>query len=152
MMRWATSLCIAAVATACTPGGLASSASGSGGQVTIDVNLTLHPAVSTFAGESGGYAPPVTTVAVGTTIDFTNSDSFAHTATLIPGAATFPSGSSFSTTALTQKGSAVSRYWSTGALQPGASSQTITIDAPGTFIYGCFFHYGAPMRGAIVAH
>lgn len=137
---------------ACTPGGLASSASGSGGGVVIDVNLTLHVPVSTFAGTSAGYSPAVTTVAVGTRIHFTNSDGFAHIATVIPGAATFPSSSPFSTAALTQKGTRISQSWSTGALQPGSSSQTLTIDAPGTYLYGCFFHYGAPMRGAIVAH
>ncbi len=112
------------------------------GVTTIDINLTLHV---------DGYLPDTVTVPVGSSIRFTNSDGFAHTATLIPGATSFPSGSPFNVSALTQSGSTISQPWTTGALQAGTSSQTITVDAAGTYLFGCFFHYGAPMRGTIVA-
>lgn len=142
---------------ACTPGGtLGSSGSGGtpgGAQITkIDVNLTLHSAPTQLPqGSSAGYAPPQTTVAVGSFVQFVNSDGFAHTATAIPAASAFPASSPFGVSAQTQTGSAISGSWSSGTLQAGQSSQLIQIDAPGTYLFGCFFHYGAPMRGAIVA-
>jgi plastocyanin len=129
---------------ACTPGGTLSTGgnSGGGGVMTIDVNLTLH---------TDGYLPDTITVPVGSSVRFFNSDGFAHTATLIPGATSFPPRSPFSASALTQSGTTLSQPWSSGTLQAGTSSQTITVDAPGTYLFGCFFHYGAPMRGTIVA-
>lgn len=129
---------------ACTNGGMAAPP-GNGGRAnttTIDVNLTLHP---------DGYLPDTITVPVASSIRFTNSDGFAHTATLIPGATSFPSGSPFPVSAQTQSGTLISAPWSSGTLQAGASSQTITVNAAGTYLFGCFFHYGAPMRGTIVA-
>lgn len=134
---------------ACTAGGIPTSSGGSGG-TTIDVSLTQFAPTQTPYGQSGGYSPPITTVSVGTQIHFVNVDSFAHTATEIPGATTFPSGSPFNASALAQKGSTLSGGFTSGALQPNASSQTITADQPGTYLFGCFFHYGAPMRAAIV--
>lgn len=131
---------------ACTPGGLSGSGNSGtpgGPQVTkIDVNLTMH---------AGGYAPSPVTVQTGTSVQFVNSDGFAHTATAIPGASGFPPSSPFNVTAQQQSGSAISGSWSSGTLQAGQSSQLITVDAAGTYYYGCFFHYGAPMRGTIVA-
>ena len=140
--------------SACTPGaaGLAGPSGGVGTQArVVDVNLTLHSASQTPAGMSSGYAPAVVTVAVGSALVFTNSDGFAHTVTLIPGAGAFPAGTPFSASAQTQTGSVVSQNWSSGTLQTGQSSQTISVDRAGTYLYGCFFHYGAPMRGTIVA-
>lgn len=140
-----------ALLAACTPGGVAPpDGGGSTSAVTIDVNLTLHPPGSTPAGTGGGYAPLVTTVAVGTTIRFVNSDGFAHTATAIPGASTFPSGFPFTVAALTQSGHTLSGGFSSGELQAGSSSQSLVADVAGTYLFGCFHHYGAPMRGAIV--
>jgi plastocyanin len=146
--RWAAA--IALLLAACTAGGIPTSSGGSGG-VTIDVSLTQYAPTPTQYGQSGGYSPPVTIVSVGSQIHFVNVDSFAHTATEILGATTFPQGSPFNAGALTQKGSTLSGGFSSGALQPNASSQTITADQPGTYLFGCFFHYGAPMRAAIVA-
>jgi len=143
---------------ACTPGGIALPPGGAappaGGAAvqTIDVNLTLNADSQTAAGTSGGYAPAVTNVAVGTTLRFVNSDGFAHTATLISGATTFPAGSPFSVAAQTQSGSALSQNWSTGTLAAGVASQTLTVDRAGTYLFGCFFHYGGPMRAEIIAH
>jgi plastocyanin len=130
--------------TACTPGGKTANIGNAGGTgiTTIDVNLTLHV---------DGYLPDSVTVPVGSSIRFTNSDGFAHTATVIPGATTFPSGSPFTVAAQTQSGTEISQDWSSGVLQPGSFSQIISVNAPGTYLFGCFFHYGAPMRGTIVA-
>jgi plastocyanin len=152
--RHAFALAFAALA-ACTPGGAALTGGGGGGAnvTTIDVNLTLSVPVTTPYGQSGGMTPPVTTVPVGSQIQFMNTDSFPHTATLIPPSdKTFPAGSPFTQSATTQSGTAISDpNWSSGAMQGGARSQTIAVDRPGTYLFGCFFHYGAPMRGAIVA-
>jgi plastocyanin len=142
---------------ACTPGGLPASGGGGGGggptSVTIDVNLTNHQAGPTPAGQGGGYAPLVTTVAVGSTIHFVNSDGFAHTATSVPGLPqTFPNAYPFTASALNQTGHGLSGGWSSGTLPAGASSQPLLADQPGTYVFGCFYHYGAPMRGEIVVH
>lgn len=147
---------LAALVSACTPGGVMGSGGGAapaGSQVTkIDVNLTLHSAPTQLPqGSAAGYAPVQTTVAVGSYVQFVNSDGFAHTASGIAGASTFPASSPFSVAAQQQTGSTISSGWSSGTLQAGQSSQLIQIDAAGTYLYGCFFHYGGPMRGAIVA-
>jgi len=147
-------LALLAALTACTPGGMIAATGGGGGGTTvttIDVNLTLH---------ADGYSPDTVTVPVGSSIRFVNSDGFAHTATLIPGATSFPSGrpnvppwsDGTATSRIPSNAAAVvSSTWSSGTLQAGASSQTILVDAPGTYLFGCYFHYGAPMRGTIVA-
>lgn len=141
---------IALALGACTAGGIPTS-SGGGGGVTIYVSLTQYSQTPTPYGASLGYSPAVTTVSVGSQLHFVNVDSFAHTATVIPGASSFPAGSPFNSGALQQKGTTLSSDWSSGALQPNASSQTITADQPGTYLFGCFFHYGGGMRAAIVA-
>ena len=140
----------------CTPGGMLGSGGGGpsgGAQVTkIDVNLTLHSSATQIApGSAAGYAPIQTTLAVGTFVQFVNSDGFAHTATAIPQAVRFPASTPFGVSAQTQSGSTTAQAWSSGTLQAGQSSQLIQVTAAGTYLYGCFFHYGAPMRGAIVA-
>ena len=141
---------VALLLAACTAGGIPTSSSNGGG-VTIDISLSQFGPHSTPYGQAGGYSPSVITVAVGTQLHFTNTDNFCcHTATLIPNATSFPSGSPFTQKATQQSGSTLSGGFSTGALQPSASSQTLTADQPGTYLYGCFFHYAAPMRGAIV--
>lgn len=149
ILRALAAIALGAVA-ACSGGGMPTSSGGSGG-VTVDVNLTLNAPMNTPYGQSGGYGPPVMTVAVGSQIRFMNTDSFTHTATLIPDATQFPKGSPFGLSALMQHGTTLSGGFSSGALQPGSSSQTITADKAGTYLFGCFFHYGAPMRAAIVA-
>ncbi len=138
--------------TACTNGGVLTPPGGGTSAQAIDVNLTLNPSSQTSAGTSGGYAPAVTNVSVGTMVRFVNSDGFAHTATAISAATTFPAGSPFSASAQAQSGHSLSQNWSTGTLAAGASSQTLLVDKAGTYLFGCFFHYGAPMRAVIVAH
>jgi plastocyanin len=142
----------AALVTACTPGGLpATGGGGTTASVVIDVNLTLHGPGSTPAGTGGGYAPLVTTVAVGTSIRFTNSDGFTHTATSI-GATSFPTSFPFTTAALSQSGSTLSGGFTSGDMLAGTGSQSVVADKAGTYLYGCFHHYFSPMRGVIVVH
>ena len=139
---------------ACTPGAAApptaGSATNAGANVTtIDVDLTNDPAGATTAGTGRGYAPLATTVAAGNLIRFHNSDGFAHTATSITGA-TFPVAYPFTGAALNVGGTTLSGGFTSGALAAGASSQTLLADRAGTYLFGCFFHYGTPMRGTIV--
>jgi plastocyanin len=152
MIRWTAIVLALGTLSACTAGGVPTSSGGSGG-VTIDVNLTLNAPQNTPYGVTAGFVPHVTTITVGSQIRFVNTDSFAHTATLIPNALSFPIGSPFSASALMQHGTTLSGGFSSGALQAGSSSQSITVDRAGTYFFGCFFHYGAPanMRGVIVA-
>jgi plastocyanin len=117
---------------------------------TIDVSLTSAPSAATAYGSGGGYAPLVTNVALGTTVRFLNADSFGHTATSLGSASSFPAASPFAGSAQNTLGNTLSGGWSSGTLSPGAGSQALLADKPGTYLYGCFFHYGAPMRGAIV--
>jgi plastocyanin len=148
--------------TACTPNGLSVGGGGGGGGSThvVDLNLTNAVVAATPYGTSAAYTPPVLTVAVGDSIVFKNTDSFNHTSTSIPASKSnnekqFPSAYPFTGTALTQSGATLSGGWSSGAIQAGATSQTILADKAGTYLYGCFYHYGAVpthMRGAIVVH
>jgi plastocyanin len=137
---------------ACTPGGVATSGGGGGAtSAVIDINLTNSIPARVPQGNAGAYMPLVTHIAVGSTVRFTNTDGFTHTATLIPGnPPTFPSAYPFTSTALNQTGSDLSDGWSSGALPAGSSSQTLTANIAGSYVFGCFFHYGAPMRGVIV--
>lgn len=151
MKRALFALVLAGCTTACTPGASSTPSGGAPAATTVDINLTTHPASASAFGQVGGYAPAVTTVAVGTTLRFFNSDGFAHTATVVPGSA-FPAGSPFTAAAQTQSGTQLSGAWSTGTLAAGTPSQSILVDVAGTYLYGCFFHYGSPMRGVIVAH
>ena len=152
-VRLSAFLTLALLATACTSGFSASSGEDGGGASSqiVDLNLTLNAPVSTPYGESGGIKPPVLAVKTGDTIAFVNSDGFAHTSTSIGSVQTFPSASPIKGSALHQNGTTLSGGWTSGALQAGSGSQTILADKPGTYLYGCFFHYGSPMRGAIIA-
>ena len=117
---------------------------------TIDVDLSNDPTGATPAGTGGGYKPLALTIAVGAMVRFTNSDSFHHTATSIGGATTFPSVYPFTGSAVNQSGSTLSGGFSSGSLAPGSSSQALLADKAGTYLFGCFFHYGTPMRATIV--
>lgn len=116
----------------------------------VTLNLGANPPLSSPYGTLAGYAPNPSTVAVGTAIVFQNTESFPHTASAIAGAS-FPASSPFTTAALQSSGTRLSAAgWSSGELAPGASSQALIADTPGVYLFGCFFHYGTPMRGAIV--
>jgi len=148
------SLLLLAVLAACTPGApSAGSANGAASTstslTTIDVSLTTSTVVATAFGSSGGFAPAVLTIPLGSTIRFTNIDSFAHTSSSFDGAA-FPDGSPLGGSALNTFGDRLSTGWTSGNLAAGATSQLLLADKAGTYLYGCFYHYGAPMRGAII--
>jgi plastocyanin len=139
---------------ACTAGGINAVTGGSGtaaNVTTIDVSIAAFHASTTPGGTGLGFSPEVTTIAVGSGVRFVNVDNTTHTATAIPGAAAFPAQSPF-TFAATQPSttSDLSGKWSAGSLQPGQSSGVFTADTPGTYLFGCFFHYSGGMRGAIV--
>jgi len=137
------------VSVGCTPGASSVSGGGSGVATTIDVDLTNDPGGPTPAGAGAGYKPLVTTVSVGASIRFTNSDGFRHTASSIAGS-TFPSAYPFTAAAANQSGTTLSGGFSSGSIAPGDSSQTLLADKAGTYMFGCFFHYGTPMRAVIV--
>ncbi len=118
--------------------------------MTIDVSLTASVVTVTAYGSSGGFMPAVTTVPLGATVRFVNVDSFAHTASSLGDLLSFPVASPFSGAALHPSGTTLSGGWTSGALAAGTSSQAVLADRPGIYLYGCFFHYGAPMRAAIV--
>jgi plastocyanin len=135
---------VALSCVACTPGsfGIASSGSAAGitGQiVTIDVDLTRDP---------DGYKPQDTILSVGDGVRFHNSDGFSHTATSIAGDV-FPTAYPFTSAALNQSGTKLSTGFSSGNLTAGSVSQTLLADKPGTYLFGCFYHYGTPMRAKI---
>ncbi len=148
------SLLLVAVLVACTPGAPSAGAANAAATTstsltTIDVSLTTSTVVATAYGSSGGFTPPIATVPVGSTIRFVNVDSFAHTSSSFDGAA-FPAGSPLGGSALNTSGDRLSTGWTSGNLAAGASSQPLLADKAGTYLYGCFYHYGAPMRGAVI--
>lgn len=149
-MRWLT-LALVAFACGCTPGASGGSSGAPNGPValTVDVNLTSGGHGSVAAGTTGGYAPLVAMVPVGSQIRFVNSDGFAHTATSL-GGPVFPAASPFTSAALSPSGNTISSGFSSGILAAGSGSQMLLADKPGTYLFGCFYHYSAPMRGAIV--
>ena len=144
------SLLLISVLAGCTPGApSAGTGSAAAATTTIDVSLTSSSVASTAYGSAGGFAPVVTTVALGSSVRFVNVDSFSHTSTSL-GSATFPSSSPFGGSALNLSGNTLSGGWSSGTLGAGTASQPLLADKAGTYLYGCFFHYSAPMRGAII--
>ncbi|HEX3550262.1 MAG TPA: plastocyanin/azurin family copper-binding protein [Candidatus Elarobacter sp.] len=146
-------LVIVTVLAGCTPGappaGAGGSTTASAASVTIDVSLTASTVIATAYGTSGGFMPGVASVPVGATVRFVNVDSFGHTSTSLSGAS-FPAASPFDASAQLTSGTTLSGGWSSGTLGAGNGSQVLLADKPGTYLYGCFFHYTAPMRGAIV--
>jgi plastocyanin len=140
---------LAAVALALvlpTGGALAASA-----PAQINLSLDRYTKIAHLAaGDSVGVAPPVLTVHVGDAIVFVNDDAGAHhTATGLPGATRF-SEPRWSDAVLKPLGTIGPDQWSTGDLAPGAKSAPMLASVAGTYLYGCFFHYSAGMRGAIV--
>jgi plastocyanin len=107
-----------AIAGCGSSGGTGSSSSASGS--TAATSSTTH----TVTIKEYTYKPGTITVPVGTTVDFSNEDSTAHTAT-----------------------SSESGAFESGAIQPGKSA-SITLRKAGTFTYYCAFH--PFMKGTIV--
>jgi plastocyanin len=138
---------------ACTDGApSASAATSSAGAVTIVLDLGAFPITQLAAGTSGSFSPAVTTVAVGTQIQFRSLNNFAHTASAVAGT-TFPQASPLTGSALTPSASGTGLStpgWTSGQLASLGLSPVFVADKPGTYLYGCFFHYPAPMRGEII--
>jgi plastocyanin len=150
--HWAALLLLTFASAACTPGAVSQPAGAgiSGSAVIIHVSLLKFAKKSSPFGEVAGYSPNVLTVQHGSTIQFVNDDNFSHTASSV-GSAGFPPGDPFSNLALTQSGKDLAdSNWSSGQLQGSAASQTFTTNTPGTYYFGCFYHYATPMRGVIV--
>jgi plastocyanin len=102
------------------------------------------------AGDSIGVAPAVVHVHIGDTIVFVNGDQQAHhTATGLSGATRFGEPR-WTDAVLKPFGTIGAQPWSSGELAPGASSAPMVASSPGAFLYGCFFHYSAGMRGEII--
>ncbi|MBV8637945.1 MAG: hypothetical protein JO322_07640 [Candidatus Eremiobacteraeota bacterium] len=139
--------------TACTPNGVLVSTNGGTSVATvtrIDVSIAAFGQSATPAGLALGFSPIVANVAVGSGVQFVNVDNTSHTATSIQGT-TFPPTSPFTFSATTPSGSTLSSGFSSGTMQAGQSSAIFLVDKPGTYLYGCFFHYSGTMRGEIVA-
>ena len=154
MMKRSYFLLIAAAAStaACTPGApSAPNGSVRSGAVVIHASFGKF-IIQTQYGLLSSYSPNPLVVARGTVVQFVNDDNFDHTATSL-GTSGFPqSGPGGS--AQTRSGNDLAQpNWSTGVLTGGAISQTLNASTPGTYYFGCFFHYatpGSPMRGVIV--
>jgi plastocyanin len=119
--------------------------------------VVIHASLGKYVTQSqygllSSYNPNPLVVSRGTVVQFVNDDNFNHTATSL-GTNGFPANGPGGG-ALTQSGNDLAQAnWSTGALVGGAASQTFNASTPGTYYYGCFYHYnqqGAPMRGVIV--
>ena len=152
-MRPLAAFILCAAFAGCTPGAppAGGGSAAAPASVTIDVSLTASVVTTTAYGTSGGFTPAITTVPVGATVRFMNVDSFAHTSTSLTGTS-FPAPSPFDASAQLTSGATLSGGWSSGTLGAGNGSQVLLADKAGTYLYGCFFHYTAPMRGAIVVH
>ncbi|HKW45206.1 MAG TPA: plastocyanin/azurin family copper-binding protein [Candidatus Eremiobacteraceae bacterium] len=146
---WAAVLIVVLGSAACTPGAV-SNPSGAGisaGAVVVHVSLLKFGKKSSQYGEVAGYSPNVITVQHGATIQFINDDTFLHTASSV-GTNGFPPNPVINSH---QSGRDVAdANWSSGELNGGSASQVFTTNTPGTYYFGCFFHYLTPMRGVIV--
>ena len=146
-------VCLAAVAlVACTPGAPPPPTGGSGpipGAVIIEVSLLKYPPIPTKDGPVAGYNNANLTIPVGTIVQFHNQDSFNHTASFVS-FTSFPNNNPLTSGAKTQSGKDLFvAGWSTGDIAPNAYSQPLLASVPGKVYYGCFYHYGSPMRGKI---
>jgi len=140
---------LAASAERPNPGSNGGGASGSA--VVVSLSLSKYASVhSTDAGSTVGVKPDVIHVHVGDSIVFVNDDTDHHTATSLLGAATFVDDPRWTDQALHATGEIGPDFWSTGDLAPGQRSAPMVAKQAGTYLFGCFFDYGAGMRGEIV--
>jgi plastocyanin len=117
----------------------------------VSLSLSKYASVQTIdGGTSVGVRPGSLHVHVGDRIVFVNDDTDHHTATSLVDAVTFVDDPRWTDDALRQTGEIGPRFWSTGDLAPGQRSAPFVARKAGTFLYGCFFDYGAGMRGEIV--
>jgi plastocyanin len=125
---------------------------GNGGTVVVvSLSLSKYTAVrSTDAGSTVGVKPDVVHVRVGDSVVFVNDDTDHHTATSLVAASTFVDDPRWTDDALRGTGDIGPGFWSTGDLSPGQRSAPMVARKAGTYLFGCFFDYGAGMRGEIV--
>ena len=144
--------CLMAMLVACTPGAPpqpGGSQSLVPGAIVIQVSLIKYQQQQTQFGIVAGYDNDNLTVPAGAVVQFHNQDSFTHTASSV-GTNGFPPGSPIQFKARTPSGSDLAQAnWSSGDLGPDAYSQPFKASTPGTYFYGCYFHYNTPMRGVI---
>lgn len=126
-------------------------AGNAGTAVVVSLSLSKYTAVrSTDAGSAVGVKPDVVRVHIGDSIVFVNDDTDHHTATSLVDATTFVDDPRWTDDALRASGDIGPGFWSTGDLSPGQRSAPLVARKAGTYLYGCFFDYGAGMRGEIV--
>ncbi|MFI5388900.1 MAG: hypothetical protein ACHQY2_04200 [Candidatus Eremiobacterales bacterium] len=124
---------------------------GNGTTVVVSLSLSKYTAVKAIdAGSTVGVKPDVIRVHVGDSVVFVNDDTDHHTATSLLNAATFVDDPRWTDDALRPNGEIGPGFWSTGDLSPGQRSAPLIARKPGTYLFGCFFDYGAGMRGEIV--
>jgi plastocyanin len=117
---------------------------------TVSLSLSKYSAVTTIdAGSMAGVRPGVIRVHVGDRVEFVNDDTDHHTATALVNAVSFVDDPRWTDDALHASGKIGPGFWSTGDLAPGQRS-TLVAAKPGRFLFGCFFDYGAGMRGEII--
>jgi len=115
----------------------------------IHSSLIKYTPVSSAYGQIAGYSPNPVTVPRGSIVQFVNDDNFVHTATFV-GTTSFPPGPLPLSSTSPSGSDLATPGWSSGDLQAGAFSQGFTASTSGTYYYGCYHHYGSPMRGVIV--
>jgi plastocyanin len=128
--------------------------SASAGAADLDVSLSMSrnsKVVHIGAGDAMGIAPQILRVHVGDRVVFVDDDAKEHhTATGLTGASAFVDDPRWTDASLKAYGQIGPAAWSTGDLAPGARSAPLVAAKPGTYLYGCFFHYTAGMRGEII--
>jgi len=104
-----------------------------------------------YAPASGSTSAQPISEVTGSKIVFTNTDTSAHTASGL-GMTGFPS-SFDNSEGPTPSGSTIDggTTWSTGSLGSGKSSGVFTLGAPGTYYFGCYYHYSIPMEDVIIS-
>ncbi len=127
---------------------------------TVHVGFELEDITDPTFGQVAYYAlqpgssAQIIRVAAGSQIVFVNDDPSGnpHTASGF-GTGGFPASFN-NTSGPTQSGASIDGglTWSTGTLTQGQRSQVFTIPTPGTYYFGCAFHYGSnQMRDVVVA-
>ena len=141
-------VCAAIIVAASVP---AHAQAAGGNPLVVSLSLSKYTAVHSIDGGSAvGVKPDVLHAHVGDRIVFVNDDGDHHTATALLGAASFVDDPRWTDDALHATGEIGPGFWSTGDLAPGQRSAPLIVKKPGTYLYGCFFDYGAGMRGEIV--
>jgi plastocyanin len=142
---------VCTIATSLPSAVCAAGSDGGSDAAVVSLSLSKYGNVQTIgAGTTAGVRPGILTVHVGDRVVFVNDDTDHHTATSLVGAGAFVDDPRWTDDALHAVGEIGPGFWSTGDLAPGQRSAPLVAKRPGTYLYGCFFDYGAGMRGEIV--